>query len=166
MANLAVEGGLAAMAYARSTTIRLLEVLPEDQYLHQPIPEANHALWIVGHLAYADDLFLGSFDVRPHKLPEKWHTEFFGEGSTPKPDASAYPSVAEVTERFTALRVEIIGWFEGMSAEKLASPLPDDWLEVGPTFMNLMGALACHESLHAGQLTLVRKSLGFAPVDG
>ena len=27
------------------------------QMIHRPIPEANHATWILGHMAYADDGF-------------------------------------------------------------------------------------------------------------
>ncbi len=166
MANLACEAGLAAMAYARGTTLRLLEDIPEEQYLHQPVDGANHALWVVGHLAYADDYFLGAFDVRPHKLPAQWHTDLFGQGSVPSGEASVYPGMAEVIERLAGLRGEVIGWFEGMSPTELAAPLPDDWKECGPTFAALIGAIACHESLHAGQLTLVRRSLGIAPVAG
>ncbi len=59
----------------------------KKQYLHQPVAGANHALWVVGHLAFADDLFLGAFDVRPHKLPADWHTGLFGQGSVPSAEA-------------------------------------------------------------------------------
>jgi len=157
--------GLATLAFARRNTLRLFEDIPADQLLHQPVPGGNHALWIVGHLAYVDDMFMTGLMPRASKLPENW-ANLFGQGSVPSGDASTYPAIAEIRERGEALRGELVGWFESMSEEKLLAPLPEEWKPFAPTYGAMMSSLAWHEGLHAGQLSVVRRSLGIGPKFG
>ena len=53
-----------------------------------------------------------------------------------------------------------------MPTEQLISPVPEEWNSFGANYGILMGTLAWHEGLHAGQLTVIRKSLGIVPKFG
>jgi uncharacterized damage-inducible protein DinB len=165
MNEYARESGLAALEFARRVTLGLLEEFPEDKVLYQPFPGANHAVWIVGHIALTDDWFLTHLMPRTSKVPESW-TKLFGQGSAPQTDPSAYPTVAELNDKLTDLRAELMDWFRSMSDEQLTTPLPEDWETFAPSYGGMMPSIAWHEGLHDGQLTVVRKSLGLAPKFG
>lgn len=161
----ALDMGLDTLAFARRTTLMLLDGFPSDKLVYQPIPDGNHAAWIAGHIAYADDYFLHMLGVRDPRLPESWHKSC-GYQSLPVADAGAYPSLTELTDQLASLREEFINWLRTLSAEQLRAPLPDDWKDFAPNYAAFIGATACHESMHAGQLTVIRKSLGLAPKFG
>ncbi len=163
--NLALETGVNVLNWARSKTLGLIEDIPEDKLCHQPIPDGNHALWVMGHLGWVDDYFLSVVGDRPAKPPETWQT-LFGITSTPKPNPGDYPSPTELKEAMHHRREELIAFFKSMDADKLASPLPDDIKDFAANHATLMATLAWHEGLHAGQLTIIRKSLGIAPKFG
>ncbi len=162
MSNLVLESGIAALNFARQWTLELLSDIPQDKLTHQPCVAGNHALWIVGHIAYADDGFLSGVGKKPARFSESW-AKLFGMGSIPQAEAGAYPALSEVTNALADNREGLLAWFGSMSAEELAKPLPDDFKMFAATFGQLMTSIAWHEGLHTGQLTVVRKSLGLAP---
>jgi len=165
MANPALTTGLDTLQFARRTTLMLLENFPADKLVYQPIPGGNHAAWIAGHIAYADDYFMHTLGVRERRLPESWHKSC-GYQSKPVGDAGAYPPLTELIDQLGALREELIKWLGTFSPEEIAEPLPTDWKDFAPNYAAFIGAAACHESMHAGQLTVIRKSLGLAPKFG
>ena len=162
MSNLVLENGIAALSFARHWTLELLSDFPQDKLTHQPCAAGNHALWIARHIAYADDVFASKVGNKPARFSGSW-VKLFGMGSIPQADAGAYPSMSEVTNALADNREGLLAWFGSMSAEELAKPLPDDFKTFAATFGQLMTSIAWHEGLHAGQLTVVRKSLGLAP---
>ena len=165
MSNPVFESGIAALNFARQTTLGLLEGVPQDKLTHQPCVGGNHALWIVGHLGYTDLMFLTRVGNKSIESSEGW-IKLFGMGSVPKPDASAYPALGKLKEALADNRETLLAWFASMSAEELAKPLSDDFKSFASNHGMLMTSLAFHEGLHAGQLTVVRKSLGIAPMIG
>ena len=165
MSNPVFESGIAALKFARQTTLGLLEGVPEEKLTHQPCVGANHALWIVGHLGYTDLMFLIHVGKKSIESPENW-PKLFGMGSAPKPDASAYPALGKLKDTLADNREALLAWFASMSADELAKPLPNDFKSFASNHGMLMTSLAFHEGLHAGQLTVIRKSLGIAPMMG
>jgi hypothetical protein len=159
------ETGKAALDFSRSVLTGLLEDIPENKFCYQPLPRSNHALWIIGHITTTDESFLVELAKRPADRFDAWKQIFFT-GSTPKPNMTDYPRIAEVKECFAKSRGNIIEWFGSLSEQQLLAPLPEKMRMFAPTMAALMSSLACHEAMHAGQLTLVRKSLGFKPKFG
>jgi hypothetical protein len=99
---------------------------------------------------------------REATLPESW-ASLFGPGSDPSDDAAEYPSAADVLYQLSAQRDALTAWFREMDSQRLRQPLPPNWARFGATHAVLMNTIAWHEGLHAGQLSVVRKSLGLAP---
>jgi hypothetical protein len=165
MSSLVLESGLAALGFARWTTTKLLENLPENKWCHQVTPNANHALWVLGHIAWTDDSVLVDLGGRSWQCDETYRA-LFAMKSTPVADPARYPSIATVRDFAHGIREELSAWFQGMSEEKLAAPTPTGWEFFAPTFAALMSSLACHEALHAGQITVIRKALGMTPLSG
>jgi hypothetical protein len=150
--------GKAAMDLARRCTLKLVDGIPPDRLCHQPVPNANHALWVLGHLACSDGFFATHLGDHEPVIDEKW-SELFGMGSKPINDPGAYPSLEEVMAGLERARQAILETFQAMGEQKLMSPTPDDWQVFAPTYAAVMGSVAFHEGFHAGQLSAVRRSL-------
>lgn len=162
MASL-LDSQLLAIEYSRRFASAMLEAIPLEQYCHQPFDGANHALWTTGHLAAADCFFMsligGPADARFEQLKDKFFI-----GSKPAGELSAYPPVEEVRRWFEEARANLTAYYRSMSEEELAAPMPEQWARIAANRGSLIARIAVHESAHAGQLTVVRKSLGLAPV--
>jgi uncharacterized damage-inducible protein DinB len=154
--------GKAAMDLARRCTLKLVDGIPPDKLCHQPVPNANHALWVLGHLACSDDFFATHLGGRESVIDEKW-PELFGMGSKPIDDPGAYPSLEEVLAALERARQTMLETFQAMGEQKLMSPTPDDWQAFAPTYAVVMGSVAFHEGFHAGQVSAIRRSLGLGP---
>lgn len=165
MSMRAIDATLATLEFSRGATLGFLEDIPEDKWCHQPIPGANHAAWIAGHIASTDNYFLTSLAGQASSVPAEWD-DLFGMGSTPKNDPSVYPSPAELRDQLQTRRDGLTAWLKSLSDAQLAKPLEGDLARFAPNYAALAGSIAWHEGMHAGQLTLVRKSLGIGPKFG
>jgi uncharacterized damage-inducible protein DinB len=153
------ETGKAALDLSRRCTLKLVDGIPPDKLCHQPVPNANHALWVLGHLACSDDFFATTLGNREPVIDAKW-AELFGMGSKPTDDPGAYPPLEEIKAGLERAREAMLEAFRSMGEQKLQSPTPDDWQAFAPTYAAVMASAAFHEGFHAGQLSAVRRSLG------
>jgi DinB superfamily len=165
MSNPILEAGLTVLAFSRQSLLTLAEDFPKDKLTHQPFPGANHALWLMGHLANADDFFMAELGKKPMPQFEKTKALFFM-GSKPTPNVKDYPPIEEIRSYLSSAREGLVSWFKSMPPTQLAAPLPEDWKPFAPTYGALMFSIAWHEGLHTGQLTTLRKSLGLSPKFG
>ncbi len=137
---------------------------PED-WTHQIFPGANHALWIAGHLAMADNSGISRFFPAQGVDKGDW-TKKFGRQSTPSSNFADYPPPAEVLAFMRERRATLIQCLEGFSEADFDQPAPTGL----PPFIHNAGQLysfmAVHEGLHTGQLSMCRRALGNAPVVG
>lgn len=160
----ALDAGLHTMAFARRVFVQLLDAIPADKLLYQPVPGANHALWNAGHLACTDDWIVGAVAGGGRCL-EGWE-RLFGGGSVPVADAAAYPSIGDVTTALAERREALVGWFRSLSPSQQVAAPPEQLAFFAPTLVGMAGPIGWHEGTHAGQLTVIRKSLGLAPLMG
>jgi uncharacterized damage-inducible protein DinB len=140
----------------------VFDAIPAEQFLYQPFPGANHALWTMGHLATVDQYFLKSIAGRDGALFEENKATFFAK-SQPSPNASDYPPLEAVREYFSASRTQFRAWIDSLDDAKLASPLPEKFKQFANSFAGMVFRLCWHEGMHYGQLAVIRKSLGLAP---
>ena len=87
----------------------------------------------------------------------------FCSGSVVFDEADRYPTFAEVLDRMSELRSDLREWFGAMTPAELADPLPEGFERFGRDHYTLMSTMAWHEGLHAGQLTVIRKTLKLEP---
>jgi hypothetical protein len=163
-AGLLVENGLFRLDFARRITLGMLEDIPHDRWCLQPIPDANHAMWIGGHLAATDDFFLVKVGGRTSALPAGWN-ELFATSSKPVSDLGAYPAPSEIQRQLADRRKDLKSWFQSLKEPELLAPLPGG-MRFAANVAELMPSVAWHEAWHGGQLSLVRKALGLAPKFG
>jgi hypothetical protein len=161
--NLAIE----QIAFARAYTVRLLDHVPEEDWFRIPPAGVSHIAWQVGHLAMAQ-YRLALFRTRGERpgdgqliSPEFLRT--FGKDSTPDPDPAKYPSLREIRAVFDRIHAALMEELPALPGEELDAPVlaPHSLVQT-----KLWALLWCaqHEMLHAGQIGLLRRQLGHAPV--
>jgi uncharacterized damage-inducible protein DinB len=156
---------IASLKFSRSILTKLIEDVPEDKMTAQPYPGANHVLWIMGHLASADDAFLADLDGRERVLPAQWK-DLFGMGSEPTDDPAKYPSPDEVRAAMEERREAVYEWIGGLTADRLAQPLPEPWTKFSPNHALFINTISDHEAFHVGQISAVRRALGMPSAFG
>ena len=152
-----------ALTASKQLLLRFVEDLTPAEYLHRPAPTVNCAAWLLGHLALTDRRVLGNVlgvtDLPP--LPDGFERRFSRDEGCPQAeefgDASVLPAL------FARHRDLLIETVKGLPAEALARPLP----KPHPLFDTAGGAvnfMALHTMMHAGQISVIRRSLGRPPI--
>ncbi|MFH0983145.1 MAG: DinB family protein [Planctomycetota bacterium] len=130
----AIECLVGALRQSLGILDSMLTDLKDTDYDHIPCWGANNLRWIMGHLADADRQLLVRLGARP---PEEMVS-------------------------FERLRNELLERVVTLPASEL-----DRHVDAGP-LANTLGVLlslaALHTMLHAGQVSTIRRSLGYPPV--
>lgn len=152
--------GLSTLAFSRGLLKSLLDGVTQDQALARAAAaDGTHASWIVGHLASTDDFFHATLAGTPMQLDEAWH-KAYGMGSTVSDTPGDYPPLGELLDIADRTRQGLADWFATLDEAQLLAPMPDELVGFAPTRAALMSSLACHESMHAGQVSVIRRVVG------
>lgn len=136
--------------------------LTPAEYLHRPCGDANCAAWLVGHLILTERnglKRLGVTDLPP--LPEGFEQRFSREPAAPR--ASDFGDVTALMPLFKRHRAMLIDAVKRATPEQLAKPLE----KPHPMFATVgesANFIALHSTMHAGQVTIIRRSLGRPPL--
>ena len=152
---------------ARHYTGSLLDGLEPEQWFRQPEEGVTHVAWQVGHLAAAEySLTLrrmrGTSESDSELISEGFLKQF-GKGSSPEADPGKYPSAEEIQGVFERVHRQAIEELRELPESVLDEPVD----KPHPMFSTKYGALAfcsLHEMIHAGQIGLLRRLLGCAPL--
>lgn len=149
---------------ARQTSEKLLaDFQRPEQWVYQVHPQSNHALWFVGHMGHSDNFFISLLDPARAHEPRKF-IECFGMGSQPAADAAQYPAAAEVMDYMRERRSVLLDLLDHLQDADLEQSTPPG----APDFLRDKAAVfemaIWHEGLHSGQLSVVRRALGFPPL--
>lgn len=142
---------------------RFLDDLKPAEFLHQPCPGANCAAWIVGHLArtaHRQLQFLKATDIPP--LPAGFD-EKFAATKAAAPAAKDFGDARDLVQLFDSLHERLIAEALRLPDTALAGPPPF----ASPLFSNLgeaMNFMGMHIAMHLGQVSIIRRSLGYPPV--
>jgi hypothetical protein len=134
--------------------------LSDEEYYKVAVPGANHAGWIVGHLAVSADSLAAGACGGKMRFPQEMHDLFNGQSEC-KADASSYPSRKEIEEMFTNSNAHTMEDLATFDESKWDNPSPDsmpkDFFPTVGTMWNMIGA---HPFWHIGQLTTNRVAMG------
>ncbi len=158
---------VAQMSWMRQYSMQLIESIPGELWYLQPAGAQTHVAWQVGHLAvsqYGLMLFRqrgrspGDLELMPG-----WLRKQFGRGSTPAASAEGMPTVAELLEKLVQIHQQALDEVSNLPAESLREPIDMPYA----AYPNKLGALLfapLHEALHAGQIGVLRRLHGLAPL--
>jgi hypothetical protein len=155
------------IVFARNYTVRLLDQTPVAEWFRQPPGGVSHVAWQVGHLAFAEyrmalERIRGP---RPQDadLISEGFLRLFGRDSMPDPDPAKYPGQAQIRAVFERVHGQALRELRGLGEGELDRPV----LRPHPLVRTKLWALlwcAQHEAVHAGQVGLLRRQLGHAPL--
>ena len=153
--------------WARQYSRQLIDSIPESLWYTQPTGLKTHVAWQVGHLAvsqYGLMLFRqrgrmpGDLELMPG-----WLRKQFGRGTTPSETAGGMPSPADLLAMLDKIDAQAHAEVATLSAEQLGETTEMPYA----AFPIKLGALLfcpIHESIHAGQLGLLRRLHGLDPL--
>jgi hypothetical protein len=154
------------IAYALRASRQQLDMFTADlkgsDWLHRPSPKANCAAWIVGHLILADRRpmgLLGASDLPT--LPEGFEKRFARDETAP--GAADFGDTSILVPLFDRQRERFIDAVTRADESLLNKPVEKPTPRYG-TVGELAAYMALHASMHAGQITLIRRSLGRPPI--
>ncbi len=155
--------GLQAMRFGRGFLKMMLEKTPDELFHSQPYEGANHAAWVVGHLANSDDFFLKALAGQEPRLPKDWD-ELFGMNSKPMSDPKKYPSRTELVAALDERRTAMERWLGDLSDKQLLEPIEGNLAQFAPNRAQLGSSCSFHDAFHAAQISAARRATGLPPL--
>ncbi len=154
------------ICFARNYTLERLANVKEEDWFRQPTDGVTHIAWQVGHLAMAE--YRLTLERIRGKRPEDAHLVadafllLFGRGSTPDADPRIYPSSREIRAVFDRVHQRVLEELKSLPETELDQPLLSPHRLAKTKLASLLWC-SQHEMLHAGQIGLLRRLLGYDP---
>jgi hypothetical protein len=155
------------IVFARSYTIGLLDQTPTNEWFRQPPGGVSHVGWQVGHIAFAE-YRLALWRIRGPQPQDNglFSQEFlrlFGPNSVPDADPAKHPAPAEIRAVLDRVHEQVLRELPGLDEAELDQPVPHPHPFAKTKLLALLWC-AHHEMLHAGQIGLLRRHLGYPPM--
>jgi uncharacterized damage-inducible protein DinB len=155
-----------AIAYAITTSQILLDSFLKDisaeDYLHRPVAGANCAAWIVGHLVLTDRSVLGRLGMKDlPALPDGFEQRFARNERAPA--AADYGEVSVLRPLWNRHRELLAQAVRNLPDAQFQQPLEQP-RPLFKTVGEMAHFMAIHATMHAGQISTIRRSLGRPPL--
>lgn len=139
---------------------RFVDDLTSSEYLHRPVPKANCVAWLIGHLTLTDQYAIGILGGKPPQLPEGFDKTFSRDAGCP--EAAEFGDVSTLMAAFDQTHNALIEAVKAAPPEKFAEKRESKMPMFATVGSSLM-FLALHGAMHAGQISIIRRSLGKPP---
>lgn len=155
------------IAFARTYTLQFLEGLPDADWFRMPPDGVSHVAWQVGHLAIAQ-YFLVLDRVRGVKpedeqlIPTAFRT-CFERGSYVEPDSAKYPPITEIRSTFDRVHETVMTETQKIP-DAVLDESPGREHRIAKTKIEVLNWCSAHEMVHAGQIALIRRFIGYPPI--
>ena len=155
------------ISFARDYTLELLKATPQELWFEVPEGLPTNIAWQAGHLAVSEYGLL-MFRIRGRSpedldlIPGRFR-KAYSRKSTPNADAATQPSPDELLERLARVHELALTELAGVDAAVLLEPV-DMPYAVWPVKLGAVLFCPMHETIHAGQIGLLRRGLGLEPI--
>lgn len=148
-----------ALDKARWVTLQLLGDLSDSDLLVRPVPGANHAAWQLGHLAISENGIVSG--IQPGQMPPlpDGFAAKHGKEAAISDDPSQFCTLKEYLTVLEDQRNGTKAILTNMTDADLGLPLDmfNGFIKsVAEAFM----LCESHETMHGGQLSVIRRKLG------
>lgn len=167
MSRTRIQSALGRVETARGFTKQFLAGLTAEVWFWQPPEFTTHIAWQVAHLSVAQyrlclERIRGRVAADDAFMPVAY-LERFMLGSTPVAGAANNPPIEEIQHVFDVVHQQAIAELSERTDEELDVPLE----QPRPLFKTKLTAVewcAQHEFVHAGQIAILRRLMGKAPL--
>jgi hypothetical protein len=155
------------IVFARTYVERQLTTIPAADWFRMPAGAVTHIAWQVGHLAMAE-YRLALERHRPRTRDDEALISdaflgLFARQSVPNADAGVYPSTDEILSVFRRVHARTLAEVRLYADADLDLP-PLKPHALATTRLWCLLWTSHHEMSHAGQIGLLRRQLGLAPI--
>lgn len=162
-----LKGAIGQIQFARDYTLQLLHATPQDRWFEIPQGLPCNIAWQVGHLTVSQYGLL-MFRIRG-RLPEDLSLipgrfrKAYSRESIPSADSASQPSADELLSRLAEVHELGLAELSRVTPEVLLEPVEMPYAAY-PIKLGAILFCPLHEHIHAGQIGLIRRGLGLAPV--
>jgi len=133
-----------------------------DDVAHKRVNDKGSSLhWIIGHIANGRHYVGGLFNAGT----EFDNSDLFN-GGTPLKEPSAYPPIAEIKKIFEDVSENFMKRLEELTDDDINKKLENKLPVNDDTMLGAIAFFSLHESYHVGQLSYIRRQLGFDGLTG
>lgn len=139
----------------------LEDVKPAD--LHKRVNNSGSTLhWIFGHIvASRHDI------AKIIEADTDWkHYELFSGSGQQVKESSAYPPIEELQKTFDSVTNKLMKRLGELNDNDIDKKLKDKWPHGDDTNLGAISFMAWHEGWHIGQMSVLRKHLGYKGLAG
>jgi uncharacterized damage-inducible protein DinB len=133
----------------------------DEDWFRKPGDDSNHLLWLLGHVVVHRGEVLKTLGI---DWSLSW-APLFARGTEQKDDAQ-YPSIAEVREAWTDISEKLRAALREPAEDVLTKPAPQGPPSFDKKLSGTVAFFAFHDTYHTGQLSYVRKWLGYGQTIG
>ena len=156
--DLVVKMALMAWQTQNTRVDKLLQEIPDEQWIADVAPGRNSGRYLFGHLIAVNDNLLPLFGLGQRLHPQL--TKIFL--NDPDKAAPEYPSMAELRNMWRQVNDTLTSHFNGMSPEdwlaRHNSVSPEDFArEPHRNKLNVLLNRTTHQGYHIGQLAFLKK---------
>jgi DinB superfamily len=130
--------------------------VPAERWFLRPGDNSNHLMWVAGHLVWSRGLVLRWLGVE-WMSPRQSLFERGAKLTTP----DRYPAVEEILAAWDDVSVKLLASLRAAGGDFLGRPAPKGPPSLDGKISGLVAFLAFHETYHVGQLSYLRKWLGY-----
>jgi hypothetical protein len=153
-----------ALVFARRYTATLLDTIPADEWFRMPGGSPTHVAWQVGHLAMAENRLVYERVCGGTGLLAPEFIQQFSRESVADPDPANHPSPSDLRatlDRVHSVTLDVLATIPDAALDEPAPGIKHRYCTLKWEFIRWAGH---HEMLHTGQIGLLRRMLGQAPV--
>jgi len=138
----------------------IADVRPED-WFRKPSDDSNHLMWLLGHVVVHRGEVLKT-------LGGKWDSSWarlFSRG-VERVDDAEYPTVDEMRGAWTEISEQLKAALRAAPADVLMKPAPEGPPSFDKKLSGTVAFFAFHDAYHTGQVSFLRKWLGYGQTIG
>ena len=155
--------GITTAMFSRSTGMfsKTIDGIPPEKWILQPASDSNHLLWIAGHV-------IVHRGVAAKLLGAEWSApweKLFARGAK-RVDADQYPPASDIQDAWNDVSEKLTTALANTNAEALGKPTFQRMPSLDGTIGGTVSFLCLHEIYHVGQMSYLRKWLGYGQVVG
>ena len=138
----------------------IADVRPED-WFRTPGDDSNHLMWLLGHVVVHRGQVLKTIGVDWNR---SW-APLFARGAQRGDDAE-YPTVDEMRAAWDEISEQLKGALREPAADVLTQPAPEGPPSFDKKLSGTVAFYAFHDTYHTGQVSFLRKWLGYGQTIG
>jgi hypothetical protein len=153
--------------FARRYTLELLDTIPRGQWFTIPNGLSTNVVWQVGHLTVSQYGLL-MFRMRGRQsedlelIPGKFR-KAYSRQSLPQSDPASQPSIDELVDKMAEVHRRAMDEVSRIDSQVLLEAVEMPYASY-PIKLGAILFCPLHEHIHAGQIGLLRRSLGLEPI--